>query len=525
MSRPITIINKERGNEQIGSPSDSLSMSLGACKIVENVCGSPVTSFGSRLMAYNTKSEVYSQSPEFQINAFLSQGGRVIGTNVDYAFGTPPPSCHQCKNTEVVNTQWSNIDHFSCPPNNLLYVDQSNIENAHSFFGAAPVAPRNFDFYNTDRQILQPKPTIILPTTVLTPALSPAVSIIQQPITAVTSCENLLQKYRLNPSAMKTLKLSEIQGNLLMFAKDQVGSRFIQQKLENSDMFEKDAIFEEVLENADELVDDIFGNYVVQKFFEYGEQKHWSRLVESIISRVPQYAFQMYACRVLQKALEKVDEPLQVRILEQVKDIVLECMKDQNGNHVIQKAVEKVSPEHVQFIIDVLLKHPNTVFEMTVDPYGCRVVQRCLEYCVKDQTRPIIEKLHDRFEEIVNNQYGNYVVQHVIQHGSERDKEMIIRKVASNLFEYGVHKFSSNVIEKCLERGSIQQKNLLVKSACHQVDRNQQPKMFDQVTCDQRRELRIAIQPHIPILRQFSYGKHILAKLEKWFQKPVAYIG
>ncbi|PIO67372.1 hypothetical protein TELCIR_10882 [Teladorsagia circumcincta] len=28
-----------------------------------------------------------------------------------------------------------------------------------------------------------------------------------------------------------------------------------------------------------------------------------------------------------------------------------------------------------------------------------------------------------------------------------------------------------------------------------------------------------AIKPHIPVLRKYSYGKHIITKLEKYFQK------
>ena len=35
-------------------------------------------------------------------------------------------------------------------------------------------------------------------------------------------------------------------------------------------------------------------------------------------------------------------------------------------------------------------------------------------------------------------------------------------------------------------------------------------KMFDQVTSDQRRELILTVRSHIPVLRQFPHGKHIL---------------
>ncbi|CAB3397775.1 unnamed protein product [Caenorhabditis bovis] len=333
---------------------------------------------------------------------------------------------------------------------------------------------------------------------------------------------------------MKTLKLSDIRGHMLAFAKDQVGSRYIQHQIEHSDQVEKDEIFDEVLENCVELVDDIFGNYVIQKFFEHGEPRHWYGLVSALRGKIQRYAKKMYACRVLQKALEKVDEKLQLDILSEIRGQILECMEDQNGNHVVQKAVEKVHPNHIQFIVDALLSKPDKVFEMSVHTYGCRVVQRVLEHCIPEQTKHVIERIHERFEEIVVDQYGNYVIQHVVVHGSEMDKMIIVDKISKNLYNYAIQKFSSNVIEKCFQKGTVQHKNMIVKSACRITEENLPvivlmmkdqfgnyvvQKMFEEVTPEQRRELVQVTKPHIPYLRQFQYGKPILSRLEKHFLK------
>jgi Pumilio-family RNA binding repeat len=48
---------------------------------------------------------------------------------------------------------------------------------------------------------------------------------------------------------------------------DQHGSRFIQQKLENSSSEEKVTVFSEILPHATSLMTDVFGNYVIQKVF------------------------------------------------------------------------------------------------------------------------------------------------------------------------------------------------------------------------------------------------------------------
>lgn len=525
MSRPISIANTIK-SEPVASPTESLVKSFGAQQIVDSVCGSPLKSYG-RHISVNPNNENLPDTPEFQFNTFMHQGGRVVGQNTLYMFGTPPNCvCTQ----ENIPINHMNVHLMSSMHNNNNYLNPN--WNANPMFSFNPHLAQMLTSHACPERPIHHVPVMRLP---MQPS---AAGIFANNLRENSTPDDLLTRFRSNPSMMKCLKLSEVKGMLLKFAKDQVGSRFIQQKLEFCDLSEKDSIFDEVVANAAELVDDIFGNYVVQKFFEYGEEKHWARLVEAVENRIPEYAFQMYACRVLQKALERVTEPLQVKILNQIRHVISRCMKDQNGNHVIQKAIEKVRPEFVQFIVDTLLGDADTIFDMSVDPYGCRVIQRCLEHCIESQTRPIIEGIHERFDDIANNQYGNYVVQHVIIHGTEDDRLLIVTRVADKLFDFASHKYSSNVIEKCLERGSIHHKNMLVRAACSQRDgcmpvvvqmmKDQYAnyvvqKMFEQVTPEQRRDLILTVRSHIPILRQFSHGKHILAKLDKYFQKQVNY--
>ncbi len=77
-----------------------------------------------------------------------------------------------------------------------------------------------------------------------------------------------LEAFRNNKS--KKYELRDIAGYVVEFSGDQHGSRFIQQKLETASSEEKQAVFEEIVPNALELMTDVFGNYVIQKFFEHG---------------------------------------------------------------------------------------------------------------------------------------------------------------------------------------------------------------------------------------------------------------
>ena len=113
-------------------------------------------------------------------------------------------------------------------------------------------------------------------------------------------------------------------------------------------------------------------------------------------------------------------------------------MKDQNGNHVIQKCIEVVDPLQLQFILDAFKDKVDVynqeqsnqqllfqVLKFSCHPYGCRVVQRLLERCLKSQKEHLLKELLLNTDQLIQDQYGNYVVQHVLDHGEMSDKSKI----------------------------------------------------------------------------------------------------
>jgi hypothetical protein len=91
------------------------------------------------------------------------------------------------------------------------------------------------------------------------------------------------------------------------------------------------------------------------------------------------------------------------------------------------------------------------VYHLATHPYGCRVIQRILEYCTEEQTTPILDELLRCTISLVQDQYGNYVIQHVLEHGKPQDKAPILHKLRGQLLQLSQHKFASNVVEKCIQ--------------------------------------------------------------------------
>ncbi|GFO03992.1 pumilio homolog 1-like [Plakobranchus ocellatus] len=347
----------------------------------------------------------------------------------------------------------------------------------------------------------------------------------------VTGRSRLLEDFRNN--RIPNLSLKDLVNHVVEFSQDQHGSRFIQQKLERATPQEKSLVFAEILLSAYSLMTDVFGNYVIQKFFEFGSPDQKQTLAQRIRGQVLPLALQMYGCRVIQKALESIPPDMQVEIVKELDGHVLKCVKDQNGNHVVQKCIECVDPKYLQFIIDAF---KGQVFTLSTHPYGCRVIQRILEHCKPEQTDPVLAELHENTERLVQDQYGNYVIQHVLEHGHMEDKSKIVNTIRGKVLMLSQHKFASNVVEKCVSHSSRQERAMLIEEVCNMSDSYGHhsalyammkdqfanyvvQKMIDVAEPPQRKVLMHKIRPHIGTLRKYTYGKHILAKLEKFFMK------
>ncbi|KAJ4785341.1 Pumilio [Rhynchospora pubera] len=336
---------------------------------------------------------------------------------------------------------------------------------------------------------------------------------------------SLLEDFKNNKA--KSFELSDIVGHVVEFSSDQYGSRFIQQKLETATEDEKNKIFPEILPNARALMTDVFGNYVIQKFFEYGTEKQRKQLATHLKGHVLQLSLQMYGCRVIQKALEVVDIDQQTQMVQELDGSIMRCVRDQNGNHVIQKCIECVPQDRIHFIISSFFGH---VVDLSMHPYGCRVIQRVLEYCNDPETQStMMTEIMPSVCSLALDQYGNYVIQHVLQHGKPEERSTIIRKLAGQIVKMSQHKFASNVVEKCLTFGTSEERQILIDEILGTTDENEplQVMMKDQFgnyvvqkvleTCDeQNRELILSrIKVHLNALKRYTYGKHIVARVEK----------
>ncbi len=121
---------------------------------------------------------------------------------------------------------------------------------------------------------------------------------------------------------------------------------------------------------------------------------------------------------------------------------------------MVQKIIELVPRQYIGFIIDCF---KGRVSELASHSYGCRVIQRVLEYGNETDKAAIMSELHHSAQVLIPDSFGNYVVQHVIKHGTAEDRAKIVAIVTNHLLTFSKHKYASNVVEKCIERATPEQ--------------------------------------------------------------------
>lgn len=95
--------------------------------------------------------------------------------------------------------------------------------------------------------------------------------------------------------------LRDVFGHVVEFSGNQQGSRFLQTKLETANSHDKARLFDEIMPNARQLMQDIYGNYVIQKLFDHGDQMQKMKLADTMKGHVFALSKQPYGCRVVQK--------------------------------------------------------------------------------------------------------------------------------------------------------------------------------------------------------------------------------
>lgn len=189
--------------------------------------------------------------------------------------------------------------------------------------------------------------------------------------------------------------------------------------------------------------------------------------------------------------------------------------------------------------------------QLAKDEYGCRLVQRLLQYCtIPSLVDHTIEVVTKNVEELSKDHFGNYVIQFLINEGSDQTRQSVFQSLAPIVLNLSCHPFACHVMEtsfrKCSKDESFFLLNAILNSTSHEwTDPNgttEDASIADadgtrkkiaavlKMACDQygnfvlqtalkteassaTKEIEEILKHHCNTLRRNSYGKHVLGSL------------
>uniref|UniRef100_A0A914GZM1 PUM-HD domain-containing protein n=1 Tax=Globodera rostochiensis TaxID=31243 RepID=A0A914GZM1_GLORO len=272
----------------------------------------------------------------------------------------------------------------------------------------------------------------------------------------------LLNDYRNNRIA--NLQLADLGNDILEFARDPRGSRFIQQKLERANPTETAHLMDALRGHVLTLALHKFGSHVIETTLKSVDKASQMKIINEISAQVLILSLHKCGSWVTRCVLDNCTEHQKRPMLEQLLGNVLSLATDTYGSHVIRHVIEHGLPEDRERIVRSL--HEN-ITSMSVHKYGSLVIRCVLDNCTEHQKRPVLEQLLGNVLSLATDQYGCFVIEHVIEHGLPEDRERIVRSLQGNIIMYNGHLNSfCSVIHKCFIFGTMEQRNALIDEFC-----------------------------------------------------------
>lgn len=242
----------------------------------------------------------------------------------------------------------------------------------------------------------------------------------------------------------------EMLTNAYEMAKDQLGCRVLQRKLDASNEFLLQSVFSQTLLHFAELMVHPFGNYLCQKMIEICSEAQLKMILDLISPQLLELSLDPHGTRVVQKVIEVFGPSACIgQVITVLAPHTSQLITDLNGNHVIQRFLHTCPPALNQFIFESVC---TSIITVATNRHGCCVLQRCVDSANEYQRDALVTCIVDNAVILVQDAYGNYAVQYVLDLNLPLVNARLGQIFTQQIVALSAQKFSSNVIEKCLQQ-------------------------------------------------------------------------
>merc|ERR1719233_593568 len=244
--------------------------------------------------------------------------------------------------------------------------------------------------------------------------------------------------------------LDECVGKVVVLAKSQSGSRFVQEKLNEPEYF--NLFYKELKVQVADLMMDNFGHYAIEALFAVSDNEQRLFLVMNLAPSIAVVSCHKQGSFSIQAMMDTLQTQSQIEMLvealsKHVMQIILNC----SGHYVILRFLSKFGYPYTRFVHRALVGH---CYDFSTDHYGLRVMKAAVDAGPHSQLTNVFNCIVKHTNTLVENQYGNYIIQHLLDVCPVQITSTIKEKLCGKYVRYSKQKFRSNVVEKVIRHSN-----------------------------------------------------------------------
>ena len=329
---------------------------------------------------------------------------------------------------------------------------------------------------------------------------------------------------RLNPLVYQNESYEFLSSNLYIILKDQLGCKFLQEKLENDTNNALYYFFPALIPNINELTKDAFANYFIQKLFGYLNEEQIEYILKILQPNFLDICIDSHGTRVIQCIMEiLISEKLKKLFFDIIKPIFINLINELNGTHIIYKFF-RIFPEFSDVSCDII---SNNIIPIATNKRGSIFLQNYLKGINNFNNKEKLIQIILKFcLVLIIDPFGNYIIQYLLCLEDTNITLNIINQIMNDITFYSKHKYANYVIEKIfLHANYLQKQDIIQKMSTPEIitdlSFNQQGNFIIlkilRLADDNKRNIIINIINSLkPKLEELPNGKIFLKKIKNF---------
>lgn len=186
------------------------------------------------------------------------------------------------------------------------------------------------------------------------------------------------------------------------------------------------------------------------------------KITQAILPHVRALASDQFGNFVVQKMFQHsgLGSEIKKQMADQLRGSVLSLSLDEYGCRVVQDALQHLPREHQQLLAQELR---NDVGKCIENMHANHVIQKCIEQLPPDSVTFIIDEMNAKVDGWANHSYGCRVIQRLLEHCAPEQLEKMMDAIINSIHKMAKHPYGNYVVQHMLDHGRPKDKGQIMQ--------------------------------------------------------------